>query len=536
MIYQFITESMETKFLDYLVMYYEIKRLREEEHYSLGHIAEFLGMNFRTVKKYLSMTPDEFEVFVGCKFHRSSLLEPYKDFILSCLGSDSNTPCSVIHDKLKEHFHSFPDIHTKTIYNYVMRLRSDYGLFRSESTSRQYFPIADLPAGSQAQVDFGQKKLRGGDGQWVSVYFFAMVLCYSRYKFVFFRQDRFTSHSAVEAHEKAFEYFGGIPREIIYDQDCVFIHQENRGDYVMTDEFTRYQACRPFKVTYCRKSDPQSKGKIENVIKYVKYNFLYNRPFSDIHLLNVQALEWLGRTGNKMLHNSTRKIPFEQWKYEQPFLLTWHPVFTVLQEKRYKVHKTNVVKYKGNSYSLPLGTYKGESSHVYLIESEGDLVIRDDTERTLATHRIPIGVGNNIVNNNHRRNKSMRINELREKVREFFRHSSSIDEFISIIDRLYPRYVRDQLTLLLTCCEKAGLQRSEETLEFCLRNHVASCNDFKSVLENQKSEGKQQVNATPLIKPIGDAQTRLISVLEPSKSDIDEYETLFLTPQKNIHL
>ena len=68
-----------------------------------------------------------------------------------------------------------------------------------------------------AQVDFGQTKLRRGDGTRVKVHFMVMLLCCSRYKFVWFSDRPFTSESASHAHEKSFEYFRGVPRFIIYD-------------------------------------------------------------------------------------------------------------------------------------------------------------------------------------------------------------------------------------------------------------------------------------------------------------------------------
>ena len=73
-----------------------------------------------------------------------------------------------------------------------------------------------------AQVDFGQKKLRTSNGKMRTVYFMAMLLCNSRHKFIYFQDKPFTSGSAVTAHEKSFEYFKGIPKNIIYDQDAVF--------------------------------------------------------------------------------------------------------------------------------------------------------------------------------------------------------------------------------------------------------------------------------------------------------------------------
>jgi len=523
---------MVTQEKNYLFMYYEIKRLHDNEHYPLRRISDYLRLNYRTVRKYVSMTPEEFERFIESRFRRSFQLDPYREYIVSKLQDYPDTPASVVHDQLKEQFVSFPAVHPKTVYNYVMKLRSEYGIPKVVNLGRQYFPVADIAPGAQAQVDFGEKKLRTGTGHFVVVYFFSIVLSYSRYKYVVFRDQQFTSQSAVEAHEQAFAFFGGIPREIIYDQDCIFIHDENRGDYIMTDIFSRYQASRSFKVTFCRSADPESKGKVENVVKYVKQNFLYNRPFINIDLLNTQAVEWLNRTGNKMVHNTTRKIPLHQWEYERSFLMAWHPVFTVPVDKSYKVYKTNVIKYKGNIFSLPFGTYSGEECRVHVSETGKSIVIQDLGEKILATHMLPDGVGHTVINNHHRRNTSIRLNELRTKVREFFRFSSNIDHFIATIDRLYPRYVRDQLTILLTCSEKAGLLQAEIALEFCVQNSITSCNDFKAIVETQTTK-ERTCSSLPEIKLLGNTSAGLLSRVEPCKSDMNTYESIFNNTKNN---
>ena len=201
---------MDKKQADLIMMYYEFKRLREEEKFSIQRIADYLGFNFRTVKKYLGMTDQEFEAYQGSVGERPCLMEPYKQFIHTYLSEYPDTPAAVIHDRLKEHFPGFVEVNPKTVYNYVMK-----------------------------------------------------ILCYSRYKFIIFRDSPFTSHSAVEAHEKAFEFFRGIPKEIVYDQDAVFIHDENMGDYLLTDIFDRYRLSRPFKITFCHASDPESKGNVK---------------------------------------------------------------------------------------------------------------------------------------------------------------------------------------------------------------------------------------------------------------------------------
>lgn len=221
---------MDSKTKSLIIMYHEIHRLRNTEGFSIQRIADYLSLNFRTVKKYLDLSETEFDIYMEKERVRPCLLEPYRDYVKDYLSKYEDTPSAVMHDKLKEQFPSFPKVDPKTVYNFVMMIRNENGIPKVSCSERQYSAVPDLPPGEQAQVDFGEKKLRTSTGIWVKVYFFIMLLCYSRQKFVVFRNTPFTSQSAAEAHEKAFEFFQGIPKEIIYDQDSVFLHRENKGD------------------------------------------------------------------------------------------------------------------------------------------------------------------------------------------------------------------------------------------------------------------------------------------------------------------
>lgn len=518
---------------DLIIMYYEIKRFRDQEKFSIQRIADYLGLNFRTVKKYLEMEEDEFNNYLESIGGRPFKLASYKQFIFEYLDEYPDTPAAVLHDKLKERFSTFPEVAPKTVYNYVQRVRSEFNISKVTRSERQYSAVPDLDMGEQAQVDFGEKRLRTSKGGWQKVYFFIMLLCHSRYKFVIFRDTSFNSQSAIESHEMAFEFFRGIPREIVYDQDAVFIHRENLGDYILADIFDRYRLSRPFKIYFCRPGDPESKGKVENVVKYVKQNFLYNRIYSNLDNLNQEALAWMNRTGNMMKHNTTCKVPYSLWCEEQKYLLPWQPLFIAPKDKGHKVIKTNVIKYRGNTYCLPLGTYKNDDTMVYVSESGNQLIIKDENQKTVITHCIPEGKGQTVINSSSRRNPSVRVNDLRAQLREFFTFSSDIDTFISGVEKLYPRYVRDQLSALLVICEKHGKIKSEIALEFCVGNHIFSSNDFRAVIEGQSSENHHP--EPPLkIKPLGGSKIQLIANLEPERSDIKEYESIFnQTPDKN---
>lgn len=514
---------MENNNFNLYCMYYEIKRLRDVEHLSLQRIAAQLKLNFRTVRKYLDMDPATFRERLKLNEGRAHVLDPYRDFVESRLQLFPETSSAQMLDWLKENYPDLPPVHPKTAYNFVMKIRQEYGIPKVASSARQYAAVPELPPGEQAQVDFGQIKLRTTTDTRKNIYFFSMLLCHSRMKFLIARESPFTAQSAVDAHERAFEYFQGMPRQIVYDQDAVFLNKENLGDLIMTDIFNRYQAGRPFKVMFCRAADPESKGKVENVVKYIKQNFLYNRQYVNEITINTQAIDWLRRTGNGMRHNTTCKVPYEEWLTERDHLLAWNPMLRIQQTDYHKVIKTNTVRYKGNTYSLPLGTYKNENSRVSLKESDGRLLVQDENSLLVAMHAIPEGRGRTVVNSHHRRDMSVGLNDLRSRVRTFFGETPEIQAFISELDKKYPRYIRDQLSTLLQSSELSGRLSAEKALHFCLDNRLFSVNDFKKVLD---LDGPQTVQI-PEVRPLGDSKAYLMANMTPEKSDINDYERLF---------
>lgn len=152
---------------------------------------------------------------------------------------------------------------------------------------------------------------------------------------------------------------------MVYDQVRLFLVSENHGDLILTEKFRFYSRAAGFVLHFCRKGDPESKGKIENAVKYVKQNFLYNRPIDDIETLNQEALAWLGRTANCLAHAVTRKSPQAEWDIEKHYLRLEIAVLAApADEHWYTIRKDNSISFKGNFYSLPLGTHKGNGSRV----------------------------------------------------------------------------------------------------------------------------------------------------------------------------
>ncbi len=183
--------------------------------------------------------------------------------------------------------------------------------------------------------------------------------------------------------------------------------------------------------------------------------------------------------------------------------------------------------YKGSLYSLPFGTYRGEETRVLVDEEDGTLVIKTMDGELLARHLIAASRGENIVNNNHQRDRSAGIKKLGDEVRSLFTDQSGADIFIAKLKERYPRYMRDQLTVMLNCLAKYAQKDSDNALELCLGKKLFSANDFKSILSSCTAVPESHDEAE--IKPLGTPETRLMVNIKPNRSSIDVYQNLFKT-------
>lgn len=368
--------------------------------------------------------------------------------------------------------------------------------------------------------------MRDGLGKRVKVYFFTIVLSRSRYKWVYFSEAPFTSALAIHAHQKGFNYFGGMPQEVVYDQDSVFLSDENIGDLILSEQFKAYTQTMPFSLYFCRKSDPESKGKIESVVKYVKQNFLYNRPFVDIPTLNKEVLGWLARTGNGMPHSVTKKRPADQWELEREHLLKTVSYSFDEPDPTYPVHQDNAVNYKSNLYSLPEGTYKGRGTEVTICVTDGKLEVKDLVGNLLCTHELCTGSGRVIVNTDHRRDKSKKLDNLLIEVAMCFPDYDKALLYLEQVRKEKHRYARDQLLHIKRCISSANPDCVLKALNYCVDKNIHSATDFEDVLKMFLKENSDSKQPEKHAKQVHLSINKKIVEITPDTSSILKYEKI----------
>lgn len=508
-------------------MWYKVNELWKKG-LNKSQIRRELGLDRSTIRKYLSMGEQEFLEWINAPRRLPKKLSPYYGFIKELLLSSPYLSSAQVEDRLKEAFPDLPGVSSKTIFNFVKNIRERDSIPKNkEKPPRQYEKLPEAGYGEEAQVDFGSYRMRAQGSGLAKVYFFVMVLSRSRYKFVYFQSSPFTAQAANYAHELAFEYFGGVPRRIVYDQDRVFVTDENLGDILLTDDFMRFTGAHPFEAVFCRKADPESKGKVENVVKYVKNNFLKGRPFHDIASLQSGALAWLERTGNAKVHGSTMKIPSEEWEVEktrlQPYCGTPERPFEKLPG--HAVRKDNTILYRSNYYSLPVGTYRGRGSTVLVEARDGKLLLYSGDGQLLATHTVSPGTGGTIRNSAHARPKSKTLQQTHETVLQALGGTASAGEYLEGLERDKGRYYHDNLKAIQKSLEGATAETVSKTLLFCAENNVFNGHRFADVVRHHQKE--EALPGMPANIDTGHAGAQREKLeMAPPTSNVEVYESI----------
>ena len=226
---------------------------------------------------------------------------------------------------------------------------------------REIRPKMDVPAiyryetkpGVQAQVDWAECGKIEIDSKIRKLYCFTMILGFSRMRFAEFtlQTDVFT---LIQCHKNVFDYFGGYPQEILYDNmkqivlDRKQVSSESKWNQKFEDFFKHYgfipRLCRPYR--------PQTKGKIESTVKFVKRDFFMGGNFTSFSDINQKLQQWLLRV-NSSIQGTTHEIPAEKLKHENLNRLDEVTPYQITKEESRKISPDSHLSYLGNKYSVP---------------------------------------------------------------------------------------------------------------------------------------------------------------------------------------
>jgi transposase len=348
---------------------------------SISEISRRLNINRKTARKYAKS--NEIPRYPK-KNKKQSKIDPYINEIKDMINK-YNLSAVRIYENIKEKGYNGS-------YSLVKRTARKY---RNDRQIRAVFRFETGP-GVQAQVDFGEYGRIEVDGKLKNLYFFSMILGYSRKRYVEFTTDISTAN-VINLHMKAFRYFNEYTDSILYDnmKQVVLDRKIPSTRSVFNRKFKDFSDYYGFITILCFPYRTQTKGKIENTVKYVKNNFINGRTFSSLEDINNQCALWLEKVNSKV-HSTTGRIPDEMAKEEKLNPIDNVPEYSVHLNELRKVSRDCYVSYEGNRYSVPW-KYAGREA---MVTKTDRIIIKIDNE-IVAEHSILEGTGRISRNKEH---------------------------------------------------------------------------------------------------------------------------------------
>ena len=349
-----------------------LRVLREEA--SKREILRETGMHWKTLEKILHYSePPGYRLK---KERPKPKIGSFLDRIAAILESDKQVPkkqrhtAKRIYERIKEEGYQGKYTQVKEAVN------------RIKLYSREVFMPLIHRAG-EAQVDFGEALVKVSEDL-RKVHFLAMVLPYSDAFFVV-AFERECTETYWEGHVRAFEFFGGVPGRITYDNSRVLTSKIicSRGAEV-TDGFLRLKSHYLFDHHFCRVRRPNEKGVVEGVVKYVRLNFFVPVPqVRDLEELNERLAKLCREDLNRRLRGKSG--PKSELLVEDQAAFSPLPTtsFDACLQQSTAASSLSLVRFDDNDYSVPVRY----AHHPIVVKGYTERVVLCHKQDTVADHR-----------------------------------------------------------------------------------------------------------------------------------------------------
>ena len=239
-------------------------------------------------------------------------------------------------------------------YTIVQRHVKDWKKKRASSPAvKQVFVPLAFPAGDTCQFDWSQETvLIGGVMQTIKVAHFRMA--YSRQMFVV-AYPRETQEMVLDAHNRAFAFFGGVPKRMVYDNlktvvDAIFVGKERRFNRRFLTLANHYL----FEPVACTPESGWEKGQVENQVGNIReWLFTPLAKFDDVAALNDWLATRCRELAGRIHPEQTSRTIAECFAEEQPLLMPVKACFDGYVEETKRVSQLCLIRVDRNRYSVP---------------------------------------------------------------------------------------------------------------------------------------------------------------------------------------
>ncbi len=303
----------------------------KQQGWSVSAIAAQLNLDRKTVRKHLVEAPQPYkrENPAPCK------IDPYRPFLRERWEAGVHNARRLL-----------DEIRVRGYDGGYSQLKLAVNPWREEGCKRAFVRFETGP-GEQSQMDWGHFGNWGGR----RLYGFALTLCYSRMRYIEFTQSQ-DIHHLLACMVHSFRYFGGVTETVLTDRMKTVLLDQNGGELHFNPKFLQFAAYYGFVPRVCHPYRPETKGKIESTVRFVKQNFWPGISFGSLPDLNQQARAWMEKV-NRQTHTTTREVPYQRITQEQLLLIDEQPDYDTSYMEDRRVAKDCMLSYRGNRYSVP---------------------------------------------------------------------------------------------------------------------------------------------------------------------------------------
>lgn len=284
-----------------------------KQGYSKKQIARELGISINTVRKYID---SDAKPSYSKRAPKPMKLDPYRSYIKQRLADAHPhwVPATVIFREIQSMGYSGGETMLRAFMRAQKPVVEEGEVVRFETEP-----------GKQMQVDWAEFR-KGKD----RLSAFIATLGYSRTSYVeFVRNEKLDT--LLSCHENAFDYFGGVPFEVLYDNMKTVITERDcygQGKHRLQSAFWDFSKHHNFIPRVCRPYRAQTKGKVERFIHYLKHSFYFplagelksHHVKPDVGIANQRVLRWLNTVANCRIHATTKAVPFSRLEEEKSHL------------------------------------------------------------------------------------------------------------------------------------------------------------------------------------------------------------------------
>lgn len=329
-----------------LNIYQEIRKLRLDG-ISQRQIAAKLHISRNTVKKYWNGDNVPWE---RKQYNReaSVVTKDVVSFVKNCLEEDKHCRSKKQHHTAKRIYDRLVDEKSftggeTTIRRLVNELR--------EKVPEAFVPLA-FPAGDSMQIDWGEATVYVAGNKLV-VNLFCARLCYSGAPMVL-AYRRQNEESFLDALVKVFQYFGGVPKRVVFDNGRVAVKDGFGAHARKQAGYTALAAHYGFDAIFCNPASGNEKGLVEGLVGFIRRNVCVPVPKAEsMEELNAMLLK---KCQSYLTHHIRGKIAdvgtmLERDK-EELYPLPGYS-FDPCKRATGRVDRFCTVRYDTNNYSVP---------------------------------------------------------------------------------------------------------------------------------------------------------------------------------------